>query len=230
MNSAGVVDPTVLTAFGVPEDTDADIIDEILANVQDGSAGPELQKLWEDHFLRKDVDEDHPALTTLDRIRDEMTLEGIEKNAKAKSTFTTRQSENTLFILWLYHHERDLLEDEMSSAISEAIQNVDYSSLMRTGKRRYRGKKLLLARKVEYLKDQCRKVVAGFLGPAGSSPPRRTVKLVKLTEDDNHNTFVSYLASRRKTDGGLCKPNVYRLSLWTVLFILPIRSFETYDL
>ena len=135
MNSAGVVDPTVLAVFGIPEDTDADIINEILANVQDGSASPELHKLWEDHFLRKDVDEDHPALTTLDRIRDEMTLEGIEKNAKAKSTFTTRQSENTLFILWLYHHERDLLEDEMASAISDAIQNVDYSSLMRTGKR-----------------------------------------------------------------------------------------------
>ena len=90
MNSAGVVDPTVLAAFGIPEGTEADIVDEILANVQDGSAGPELQKLWEDHFLREDVDEDHPALTTLDRIRDEMTLEGIEKNAKAKSTFTTR--------------------------------------------------------------------------------------------------------------------------------------------
>ena len=81
---------------------------------------------------------------------------------------------------------------------------------MRTGKRRYRGKKLLLARKVEFLKDHCRKVIAGFLGPAGLSPPRRTVKLVKLTEDDNHKTFVSYLASRRKTDGGLHKLNVYK--------------------
>ena len=118
------------------------------------------------------MDEDHAALTTLDQIRQEMTLKGIEKNAKAKSTFTTRQSENTMFILWLYHHERDLLEDEMSSAISDAIRNVDYSSLMRTGKRRYRGKKLLLARKVEFLKDHCRKVIAGFLGPAGSYPPR----------------------------------------------------------
>ena len=113
MNSAGVVDPTVLAAFGIPDDTPADIVDEILTNCQDGTSGPELQKLWEDHFLREDVDEDHAALTTLDRIRQEMTLEGIEKNAKAKSTFTTRQSENTLFILWLYHHGRDLLEDEM---------------------------------------------------------------------------------------------------------------------
>ena len=191
MSSAGVVDPTVLAVFGIPDDTPADIVDEILTNCQDGTSGPELQKLWEDHFLREDVDEDHAALTTLDRIRQEMTLEGIEKNAKAKSTFTTRRSENTLFILWLYHHGRDLLEDDMLSAISDTIQNVDYSSLVRTGKRRYRGKKALLTRKVEYLKDQCRKVIAEFLGAAGSSPPRRTVKLVKLTEDDNHKTFVS---------------------------------------
>ena len=210
MNSAGVVDPTKLDAFGIPEDTDTDIIDEILTNAQDGSCGPKLQKLWEDHFLRKDVDKDHAPLTTLDHVRDEMTLEGIKKNAKAKSTFTTRQSENAMCILCLYHHERDLIEDVMSSAISDAIQNVDYYSLMRTGKRRYRGKKLMLARKMEHLKYQCRKVIAGFLGPAGSSPPRRTVKLVKLTEDDNHKTFVSYLASRRKTDGGLYKPNVYK--------------------
>ena len=96
MNSAGVVDPAVLAAFGIPEDTDADIVDEILTNCQDGTSGPELQKLWEDHFLREDVDEDHAALATLDRIRQEIILEGIEKNAKAKSTFTTRQSENTL--------------------------------------------------------------------------------------------------------------------------------------
>ena len=210
MSSAGVVDPTVLAVFGIPDDTPADIVDEILTNCQDGTSGPELQKLWEDHFLREDVDEDHAALTTLDRIRQEMTLEGIEKNAKAKSTFTTRQSENTLFILWLYHHGRDLLEDDMLSAILDTIQNVDYSSLVRTGKRRYRGKKALLTRKVEYLKDQYRKVIAEFLGAVGSSPPRRTVKLVKLTEDDNHNTFVSYLASRRQTNGGLYKPNVYK--------------------
>ena len=96
--------------------------------------------------------EDHLALTTLDHIRDEMTIEGIEKNAKTKSTFTTGQSENILFILWLHHQRRNLLEDEMSSTISDAIQNVDYSSLTRMGKRRYRGKKLMLARKVEYLK------------------------------------------------------------------------------
>ena len=92
MSSVGVVDPTVLAVFGIPDDTPADIVDEILTNCQDGTSCPELQKLWEDHFLREDVDEDHAALITLDWIRQEMTLEGIKKNAKAKSTFTTRQS------------------------------------------------------------------------------------------------------------------------------------------
>ena len=65
MSSAAVVDPTVLAVFGIPDDTPADIVDEILTNCQDGTSGPELQKLWEDHFLREDVDEDHAGTTRL---------------------------------------------------------------------------------------------------------------------------------------------------------------------
>ena len=81
---------------------------------------------------------------------------------------------------------------------------------MRTGKRKNRGKKTVLTRKVECLKYQCRKVILEFLRAVGLSPPRQTVKLVKLTEDDNHTTFASCLASRRKTNGGMYKPNVYK--------------------
>ena len=204
--------PAGATATNSTTDTEApangtsnEAIDIDAANdaTVEGSGGNDDDDDWS-------IGEEVPALSNLDRIRGEMTLEGIERNARAKSTFTTRQNENQLFILRLYHHAREFVDEGLVSRLNTVIENVEYSPLMRTGKYKYKGKKSLTERKVNHLKDLCRKAIDGFLGRAGAAPPHDTVKLVRLTEGDNYKIFVKYLAKRRKKNGGLMKPSLYK--------------------
>lgn len=72
-------------------------------------------------------------------IRGEMTVEGIAKNTRAKSTFDTHQNENTRFIVWLFNNYKHLIHDELSRDLHEVIETVDYDDML---KRKYRGRML----------------------------------------------------------------------------------------
>ena len=51
-----------------------------------------------------------------------MTVEGIEKSTRAKSTFDTHQNENTRFIVWLFYNYERLIHDELSRASHDFIE------------------------------------------------------------------------------------------------------------
>ena len=62
-------------------------------------------------------------------IRNEMTVEGIEKNTRAKSTtFDTHQNENTRFIEWLFYNHGRFIHDELSHDLQEVVATVDYDA------------------------------------------------------------------------------------------------------
>ena len=48
-----------------------------------------------------------------------MNLANIKGNTRAKSTMNCHQKEHELFILYLYKHEDQLLEEELLQAIQE---------------------------------------------------------------------------------------------------------------
>ena len=77
-----------------------------------------------------------------------MTVEGIEKSTRAKSTFDTHQNENTRFIVWLFYNYERLIHDELSRASHDFIETVDNHVML---KRKYRGKKSVEERKNHYL-------------------------------------------------------------------------------
>ena len=62
--------------------------------------------------------EDEEVNGFLQLIRDEMTVEGIEKNTRAKSTFNTHQNENTRVIVWLFYNHKHVIHDELCSSTS----------------------------------------------------------------------------------------------------------------
>ena len=129
-------------------------------------------------------------------IREEMTVEGIEKNTRAKSTFETHQNENTRFIVWLFHNYEGLIHNELSRDLHEVIETVDYDDML---KRKYRGKKTVEERKHHYLFQLLRNKVAEFLGTPGSSIKKDTVKFNEFVAD--HKIYVEYLTKRRKSNG-----------------------------
>ena len=152
--------------------------------------------------------QDEESSDLLRQIRAEMSVEGIEKNARAKSTFNTHQNENTRFIVWLFSIKayRVVIHPDLRNALKGIIDTVNYDEML---KKKYRGKKSEAERKKHYLFNQLRKKVAEFLGTLGSDETiKPTLLFSKFVE--NPKIYSDYLSKRRKSNGGIMKPNVYK--------------------
>lgn len=105
-------------------------------------------------------------------IRNEMTVEGIKRNTRAKSTFDTHQNENTRFIVWLFYNHKHVLSADLCRDLQDMIDRIDYDTML---KKKYRGKKTVEERKQHYLFNQLRAKVGEYLGTAGSETNKTTV-------------------------------------------------------
>ena len=87
---------------------------------------------------------------------------------------------------------------------------IDYSHLKARHRRYIRqgGKKSLEARKEEWRIILLKSVVKGYLGPPGTSPPRRAFVLDALTSDVK--IYMNYITDKVKAGGSLVKPDVYK--------------------
>ena len=62
-----------------------------------------------------EYNEEEQVSDLLRAIRNEMTVEGIKRNTRAKSTFDTHQNENTRFIVWLFYNHKHVLNRRVNS-------------------------------------------------------------------------------------------------------------------
>lgn len=151
-----------------------------------------------------------------------MTVEGIEKNTRTKSTFNTHQNENTRVIVWLFYNHKHVIHDELCSTLQDIIETVDYDTML---SRKYRGKKSVEERKNVYLFQQLRDKVAEVLGTPGSTTNKKTVTLFDQFVADP-KIYVDYLAKRRKGNGGLMKPSVYKSYRASLSFLFWRYEFQ----
>ena len=134
------------------------------------------------------------------------------KNSRSPSTFSKHQRENESLAVyfWLDNDKQQYLTTELQHDLADADMEIDYSHLEARHRRYIRqgGKKSLEARKEEWRIILLKSVVKGYLGPPGTSPPRRAFVLDALTSDVK--IYMNYIADKVKADGSLMKPDVYK--------------------
>ncbi len=91
-------------------------------------------------------------------------------------------------------------------------------------RRKYRGKKSVEERKNVYLFQQLRDKVAEYLGTPGSTTNKKTVIFDQFVADPK--IYVDYLAKRRKGNGGLMKPSVYKSYRASLSFLFWRYEFQ----
>lgn len=160
----------------------------------------------------EDVEDDSGATSpaagfTLQKIRDEMTPQGVRRRTRAVSTFKKRTAANEIFILWLYNHHGNLLHQTFRETLDDISTDPDYSPVTERRKK-YTGKKTIEERKEEYLNSLMREEINNALGDLGQEPPQLTVNFDQLCE--NVDVFLEYLCDKKKANGGLMKPSVYK--------------------
>ena len=125
--AASATSPAVLALYpDMPPDTPRDVLDGMLEQAMDGTAGPVLQHKWEQFF---GAGRQHEPSTRLAELRANFTADGVKKKSKASSTFYKHQQNNTRFILYLYENERDILDDEFVQKLDDVNTDPDYSDL-----------------------------------------------------------------------------------------------------
>ena len=104
--------------------------------------------------------------------------------------------------------KQQFLTTELQHDLADADMEIDYSHLKARNRRYIRQgrKKILEARKEEWRIILLKSVVKGYLGPPGTSPPRRAFVLDALTSDVK--IYMNYIADKVKADGSLMKPDV----------------------
>ena len=148
------------------------------------------------------------ASTSLQQIRDNMTLDAVKKKTKAESTFYKHQLENVRFIVWLYKNEKyrnmclvpDLIRD-----LHDKVENQNYDPKFLKRNRRLSAEDLEVKKSKynyalasNFLRDKC-------LNVGGHKPIRQTVIHQHITAD----VYGDYLCDLRKGNGSLLRPGVY---------------------
>lgn len=185
----------------------------------DGDEGDASNNNAEEDF---EYHEEEQVSDLLRAIRNEMTVEGIKRNTRAKSTFDTHQNENTRFIVWLFYNHTHVLSADLRRDLQDMIDTIDYDTML---KRKYRGKKTVEERKQHYLFNQLRAKVGEYLGTAGSETNKTTVLFDQFVAD--HEIYVDYLCKRKKSNGGLMKPSVYKSYRASLSFLFWRYDFQT---
>jgi len=170
--STAAVNHLINNALTAAINDSADEADDLDNNNNNGSSSNnnddnDNEDEEEDFTFFGEDEQDEQLSDLLRQIRAEMSVEGIEKNARAKSTFNTHQNENTRFIVWLFSIKayRVHIHPDLCNALQGVIDTVNYDEML---KKKYRGKKSEAERKKNYLFNQLRKKVAEFLGTPGS--------------------------------------------------------------
>ena len=181
-------------------------IKDALEIAKEGNAGPELQRAYELAVAdSSNICPSGPGERLLD-IRRRFTAKGIIRYSKADATFKKHQSYNERFLLYLYENRTDMIDPEFARSLDDVDANVDYSNLQ-SKHRKYKGKKTLSQRKIEFRAKALRIEISDALGePPGSNRP--TVNFSEMTKDIG--VFLAYLTEVcRKEDGGLHKAVSY---------------------